>query len=253
MKLFAYGCSYTKGSELADDFLTGLSVQETEKIKKQTGNAGFNKKYLTNVKYKAYNDLMHERSYASFIAKKCKLEYVNRAISGSSNLSMYYEILKDIDSGLIKKEDIVFVGFTSLNRYSWFKDSKLETGHPSGTSWPADKFKKQFITYTSDSDYILHSISHIHAIFEICKDYKFYYQTTHWPYSQTYSNTEINNPLWNQLEIIDKGAIIPFHCLFYELEDPEKYQLYSHSFGHPYKEFHESFGNKLGEAIYEKI
>lgn len=255
MKLFAYGCSYTYGSELADDFLTGKSVQETEAIKKMLKSSReFLNNYCKNEKKKdKWETLSKNRSYARFIADECNLEYINRAVVGSSNIEIFYNILKDIKNNLISKDDVIFVGLTSLPRYTWFDNQRLVTGHPTNDLWPTEKFKRQYLLNTSDNDYILQLATHIRAIFDLCKDYKFFYQTTHWPYTMTYSESSVSRELFEELKLIDENAVLPYHCLFFELPEPQNYVIYSHTYGHPFKEFHKLFGKKLGEAIREKI
>lgn len=255
--LYAYGCSYTYGSELADEDITGLSREKTDALKSKLGEPKFYDEYVEKPKkYNIYKSLMCERSYVNFIARNLGLAtYVNRAVPGASNMHIFYQILEDINAGTFKDDDIIFVGITSLSRFSWHNESRsrLESCMAQGGIWPSKRFKKEYVLHTSNKDYVLQNIQAIYAIKHILKDYKFFYQTVHWPLTDNYGSGEIKNPLYNSLIDIDAGSVIPKHCLFYETPNPNEYHLYTHAFNHPYKEYHESFGNKLGEVIRGKI
>ena len=256
MKLFAYGCSFTYGSELADIDFSGLSVNETDDIKNKIGQTEFYNRYVRNKSEKKYVEIMHEKSYAKTIADVINADdYVNRAAPGGSNMHMFYNILDDIEKGKVTEEDIIFVGYTSFSRYVWWdKDlSKFRSTTVAGGPWPNAKFQKQYTLNVSDQDYILQNVQAYYAIKEITKEFKFFYQTTQWPYTHTYGHAEIDNSLFKSLEEIDRNALIPETCIFYEMPDYSNWRNYSHAFGHPYKEYHESYGKKLGEALNEKI
>lgn len=250
MKFFAYGCSYTFGSELADHLTINSSVAKTEKIKRRLGHDKFYGTYGFGDKGKE-----NQLAYPAYIAKTIGLEtYENRAYPGSGTLNMFYKILNDINENLITKDDIIFVGLTSFNRFAWFNTTgKLEVGLPTSGIWPSDKFKKQYILHTSDNNWVLNNIAYTRAIIDLCKDYKFFYQTTHWPYTHTYGAEEIYPAILKELENIDENALLPFRGIYYETPNPNKWQDYSHTFGHPFQQYHQSFGKKLGEAILEKL
>ena len=257
MKLFAYGCSYTFGSELADEDVTGMSRKETDALKSKIGESAFYEKYVERAnKWHMYNRLMKERSYANYIAKTLGLDtYINRAVPGASNTHIFYQLLEDINSNNIDKDDIIFVGVTSFTRFSWHNESRnrLESCMIQGGLWPSKKFKDQYVKHVSDKDYILQNIQSIYAMKSLAKNYKFFYQTVHWPLTRMYPFSDVGNPLYKSIMNINNDIVLPGHCLFFETPDPDNYQLYTHAFNHPYKEFHESFGNKLGEKIREKI
>jgi len=250
MKLFAYGCSYTFGSELADHLTINSSVVRTEKLKRKLGHDKFYGQY-------GFADKEKENAFAypASIAKALGMnDYENRAYPGHGTLNIFYKLLQDLQNHLISKDDIIFVGLTSFNRYSWFKDTgKHEVGLPTSGNWPSEDFKKQIILHTSNNDWLLNNIAFTKAIQEICRDYKFFYQTTHWPYTHTYGAAEVEPSIFKELEKIDENALLPFRGIYYETPNPNKWHRYSHTFGHPFQQYHESFGKKLGEAILEKI
>lgn len=250
MKLFAYGCSYTYGSELADHLSTNKSIEKTEKLKQKMGHNRFYEKYGW-----PHKDKENALAYTASIAKVLGLEnYENRAYPGHGTLNMFYRLLQDLQNNLISKDDIIFVGLTSFNRYSWFRNTgKHEVGLPTGGNWPSEDFKKQIVLHTSDNDWILNNIAFTKAIQELCKGYRFFYQTTHWPYTHTYGAEGIDPAIFRELENIDSNALLPFRGIYYETPDSYKWKLYSHAFGHPFQEYHDSFGKKLGESILEKI
>lgn len=250
MKLFAYGCSYTYGTELADHLTTNKSIEKTDRLKKKKG---YNKFYET---YGFANGIEENKlAYPASIAKTLGMkEYENRAQPGLGTLNMFYRLLQDIQDNLISKDDIIFVGLTSFNRYSWFKPTGHHTaGLPTGGDWPSEDFKKQIILHTSDNDWLLNNIAFTKAIQQITKGYKFFYQTIHWPYTHVCREEKTAPTIFKELENIDTHALLPFRCIFYETPNPNEYERYSHGFGHPFQQYHESFGKKLGEAILEKI
>lgn len=256
MKLFAYGCSFTYGSELADSDFAKMSREQTEILKTKIGHTGFYNRYIHKRFDKEYTELMHKKSYVHTIADIINADsYINRAVPGGSNTHVFYRILEDINLGNISSEDIIFVGYTSFNRFTWY--DKTETEFKSTTvangDWPSQKFQKQYILNTSDQDYILQNVQTYYAIKEITKKFKFFYQTTQWPYTHTYGHIPIDNSLSSSLQEIDKNALLPETCLHYETPDAKNWENYVHSFGHPYEEYHKTFGKKLGEAILEKI
>ena len=255
MNFFAYGCSFTYGSELADQDFCKKTQEETDRIKNKIGHQSFYKTYVGYKHDEGYKNLMHERSYAHTIAKKLgKDTYINRAVPGGSNMHIFYNILEDIENGKVTTDDIIFVGFTSFSRYVWHDASmsKFRSTTVEGGSWPSQKFKKQYTLNVSDYDYILQNIQSFYAIKEITKNFKFFYQTTQWPYTHTYGNMD-NSALFSSLKDIDNNALIPATCLFYEMPNCTDWKKYSHAFGHPFHKYHVSFGNKLGDAILEKI
>jgi len=257
MKLFAYGCSFTYGSELADADFANMSIKDTDLEKEKLGERDFYHKYVERInKKEEYRDLMFKRSYAQHIANSLGLEsYINRARPGGSNTYMFYRIMQDINSGIIEKDDIIFVGFTSLNRYTWYDKNSNEfiPTTVAGGPWPNAKFQKQYILNVSDKEYILNGIQTYYAIKEITKEFRFFYQTTQWPYTHTYNQYNAGMEFWKILKEIDDNSLLPETCLFYDMPKPNEWKKYSHAFGHPYKEYHESYGKKLGAAILEKI
>lgn len=258
MNFFAYGCSFTYGSELADqDFCYKKTREQTEQIKLKIGNREFHDNYVGPQRLNKYINLMHQRSYANMIAKKLGNDtYTNRSVPGGCNMHMFYNILEDIETGKVTTDDIIFVGLTSFSRYMWYDKKQLDFQSTTldGGIWPSEKFQKQYILNVSDHDFILQNIQSFYAIKEITKNFKFFYQTTQWPYTRTYDHRTINNSaLFSSLQDIDNNALIPDTCLFFELPEPSNYTKYSHTFGHPYQEYHVPFGNKLGDAILKKL
>ena len=139
MRFIAYGCSYTQGAELADDWLTGKHHNTVDKEKRETGVHKFYKKYTKGMRKGMWDDdyvkIMNDRSYAGEIARTLGVKkYINRAESGNTNKAMFLDVAKDIQSGFIKKDDIIFVGLTSSDRYTWFKEGRTHHGLAGGGS-----------------------------------------------------------------------------------------------------------------------
>ena len=126
MKFIAYGCSYTQGAELADDWLTGKHHLTIDKEKQALGVGAFYQKYTKDYDRDKYERIMSQKSYAAKIAASIgPVDYVNKAAAGKSNKAIFLDVL-DIEKSAKKN-----------NRYDRGRDAseKLEKeknlwGHP---------------------------------------------------------------------------------------------------------------------------
>jgi hypothetical protein len=148
-RLVVYGCSYTTGAETVDeDWYPGA-----EEIKAKYGIHYFydllTKKYK-DFNFHIYDTASKKNSWANQLADKLGVPCLNNAISGNSFHKMYWELEKDLNTGIIKDDDLIFVGITSPERLIDFKHygvSMLHLGYPD--RWPESlkKSQKQFLDF----------------------------------------------------------------------------------------------------------
>lgn len=259
MRFIAYGCSYTQGAELADDWLTGKNHLTVDKEKQKTSVDKFYRKYTRDmpdgINNSEYVKIMNERSYAGEIARTLGVtDYVNRAMSGNTNKSMFLDVVKDVQSGFIKQDDIIFVGLTSSDRYTWFKNGRTHFGLASGGSWPNPKVKNAILSSWTDDDFSYDTILATRALCDLLKEYKFFYQTTHFPFSQLPYKTNLTKSILTELEDIDRDAILPNESLWTEIADNKNLpDPSSHGYSHPKIEVASAFGQKVGFALKSKL
>jgi hypothetical protein len=270
MKFIAYGCSYTRGDELADDWLTGESFAKVNKSKRkskgtyewfQKATAAKNESFGYGNWHIEYEKLMKDRSYANSIAKELKAaailssksdNYVNRGISGNSNKAIFLDILKDIQSGFITRKDIIFVGLTSTDRYSWFRHGHLANGMATGGEWPNTKVRDAILSSWSDDDFCYDTVVAFRAMQGLLRKHKFFYQTLHYPFTEMFEKPKIAQPVWQELEKIDAGAAAPHYSFHNEIskgiwEDPQ------HGFYHPRQEIADVVGRAIGKGIVAQL
>lgn len=261
MRFIAYGCSYTQGAELADDWLTGKHHITIDKEKQKVGVEKFYQHYTDekaiprlgeNWKEK-YHRVMRDRSYAAQISKVIQpKEYVNRATSGNSNKSLFLDVAKDMQDGFIKQDDIVYVGLTSADRYTWFQHGRMHHGLPMGGSWPNKKARNAILGTWIDDDYCYETILAVRALEGLLKNYKFFYQTVHYPFTQIYKREGMTDAVWKELIEVDRNSIVPGYSFWTEI-DAGNYENPTHGFHHPRLEIATKFGNRIGTALRAKL
>jgi len=261
MRFIAYGCSYTYGAELADDWLTGKHHNTIDKEKVELGANKFYQKYTSWRGFGPIDDnpeyvkRSNERSYAAEIAKTIgATEYINKAKSGNTNKAMFLDVAQDIQNGFLKKDDIIFVGLTSSDRYTWFDSGRTHHGLPGGGSWPNDKVRVAILGSWTDDDFAYETILATRALRDLLKDYKFFYQTIHFPYTRIPYKTALTESILVELKDIDDNAVVPEYSMWDEitcnknLPDPP-----SHGFQHPKIEVANAVGKKVGIALRTKL
>lgn len=259
MRFIAYGCSYTQGAELADDWLTGKDHSTVDKEKRETSVHKFYKKYTKGMRKGMWDEeyvrRMNDKSYAGTIARILKVkEYINRGEAGNTNKAMFLDVAKDIQSGFIKKDDIIFVGLTSSDRYTWFRDGRTHHGQAGGGSWPSETVKNVILGTWTDDDFAYETVLAVRALRDLLKDYKFFYQTIHFPLADVSYKTALAESVLNELKDIDRNSVIPGLSLWTEisyndnLPDPP-----CHGYAHPKFEVARAFGQKVGKALKTKL
>ena len=259
MRFIAYGCSYTQGAELADDWLSGKHHNTIDKEKRETSVHKFYKRYTKGMRKGMFDPeyirKMNDRSYAGEIARTLKVdEYINRGAAGNTNKAMFLDVAQDIQSGFIEKDDIIFVGLTSSDRYTWFHNGRTHHGQAGGGSWPSETVKKVIIGTWTDDDFSYETILAVRALRDLLQDYKFFYQTVHFPFSDMQYKTSLTESVLKELMDIDKRSVIAGYSIWREialntdLPDPPQ-----HGYEHPKVEVATAFGRNVGNAIRVKL
>lgn len=112
-RIVAYGCSYTFGSELADDDF----IENADQEKKTLGLTEFNKKYGHIIMSPDVIAKQQERVWPSLLANKLNVDVLNRAVGGTSLEHSVITFRDDLFNKRIKKTDLVLLGITTLNRW----------------------------------------------------------------------------------------------------------------------------------------
>lgn len=250
--LHTYGCSFTAGGELADEFLTGRSRKKTEKIKQKLGPSNFSKKYivpLTGDQREEFWNLEKKRSYATSLANGLGVPHRNVAQNGSSTKQMCFEIIKDIIDGVIKKEDYIFLGLTTPYRYTLFvEDNHMRTSQVNDNNWPNNTFRDQILGNFTDNDWLFDLVLTINSLKSICKDYNFYYSHAFLPYTIQFDSSKVSTYIWKEIEKIDQEAVLPETYLG-AFVNGNKGDTKHYTFGHPDVKYHGPFGMMLAEKI----
>lgn len=254
MKFIAYGCSYTQGIELADTFLTNMSDDRTEKLKAKHGHNWVDRlaKHTSKETQAKYENIMAHRSYAGIISKILPTkQYINRARSGNSNASMYFDLAADLHNGKINQDDVVLVGLTSADRLPFWVESKyIENGLPTGGWWPSPKLKKETIIRYNDNDWLTPTITAVRGMQHLMKDHKnFFLQTVHYPFTEIYKQFNLNDTIWQELKSIQQECVLPESCIWKVWDGPTP----QHTFFHPRAEVAKKFGSIIGNEIKQRI
>jgi len=164
-RIVAYGCSHTAGSELADHLFwkTPITRQELDTIKRDYTARGSPDFYRDNLQL-GYNDVIEAQSklsWAGQIAKRLNVPILNKGIPGSSMQSMIYAIERDFTLGVIGEYDLILVGATSMERWTYFeKEERFGMPWPATPIigypryWPSESFHNEFVEHIAD-DYFL--------------------------------------------------------------------------------------------------
>jgi len=119
MRIVAYGCSMTAGTELGDHHVLGKSIAEVDTLKR---SLGLQKWQQLELKY----DLQTEgrrRSWPAHLARELQCEYLNLAQSGSS----IDQCLLRMKNQLHNEDDLIIVGLTYIQRALRFSEEQEHT------------------------------------------------------------------------------------------------------------------------------
>jgi hypothetical protein len=150
-----YGCSFTAGSELADqELLPNFSKEEINKLKEKEFY-----RFYDRVNDKLREELEKEKSWARWFADDLGLPYENRAKGGSSMAQIVFTVEQDLAKNTIKDADLIVVGTTSPERICRFTQygpqSIILANSKLHDQWD-ERFERDFLTNIATDNYILY-------------------------------------------------------------------------------------------------
>lgn len=81
-----------------------------------TAGEGFDRKIEDNLTKEEKIKFQKENSWVKFLSKKLNVEHVNNGVSGYSNLKIFNSIIGDLKTGIIAKDDLVVIMWSSSLR-----------------------------------------------------------------------------------------------------------------------------------------
>jgi hypothetical protein len=149
-RIVAYGCSYTHGSELADDDF----IENANELKKKMGLMDFNNKYAHMLAQPELVATQQSRAWPALLSKRIKADCINRAAGGTSLENTLMRIRQDLTNKELKKDDLVVVGITTMSRWQTINNKG---------------YLEQLMPYVMDSKNSMH-----HAMLQVYTDVKLY-------------------------------------------------------------------------------
>ena len=259
-RIVAYGCSFTSGDELCDHIV----LENADYFKKALGKDAYMQYFFNNVPSSIRDNLPARQRKASWVgslAGNLNLEVDNRAIAGSSLLTILWNILRDLESGKITSTDFVIVGTTTLARSIYFdQTSEKSVLHSYPSSWPLH-LKDNPTAINNILDFLNPMYMHynyyvtLSAILRLantalnnrlvacqCAHKKYISVNEDTPeYYKTVIDTLKTDCTSTDTYIADKGL---YDFQFYEV---------AHGFGHLPKKVHDMFSEYLTPIIFDRI
>lgn len=257
-KIVAYGCSFTAGDELGDAEGLGMTEDEVDTLKR----SGITRRQLygsSSIELRC-GELGRHQSWVRWLSEKYSVPYSNRAVAGGSLQQMVFRIERDYRTGLIKDDDLVLVGVTSMFRWFQFNHSGKELtwvfGYPIGN---IDQYNNVLIeNYVNDYNILWTYYMHLNYLEMLSKqrnNIKLFHALA--PFSRERSFTIKDENLEPSFrETIDSFKFTSFlnfdHGLaeVYSHLPPEEV---THGYGHPKVDIHKEFANLLYAWIEEKL
>src|SRR6056300_213786 len=115
MRIVAYGCSITAGTELGDHHVLGKTIAEVDTLKR---SLGLQKWQQLELKYNLQEE-GRRRSWVAHLARELQCEYLNLAQSGSS----IDQCLLRMKNQLHNADDLIIVGLTYIQRALRFSEA----------------------------------------------------------------------------------------------------------------------------------
>ena len=264
-RVVAYGCSYTAGAELADaDFIPHLTLDEINAEKKALGQHLFYKKYPGALfeEPPEKKQLEHNRAWPKHLINylETPLDYLNRAIAGSSMSQVLYTIEHDLHNKTITDTDLIVVGITSSDRILKFTDSGSPASlilHDLDSRWTTPKFREMFTMEIANDYWLLynwyHAIKYIDMLSQKLNNriIQVYLHTNYESYRKIFNvNDDAFLKITDSLNNID--SIIDKELTFNRVE-PFWTEQTQHGFYHPYEILHKNLSKILAEKIKEKF
>lgn len=253
---YFFGCSMTEASESADHELLGISREECDKLKKKHNFLTFGKYLYAEVKkkhnlkdselYDFITERYRKKSWAKYLSNYIKTDYVNLAVGGTGFEYLLMVLEKHIDL-INPREDIVFIGLTSMDRYFvlddyWAADNRfLAYGDHPYDVLTENTFKWNFwrqirhITLLLESRNIRYYLVPVmlHETWYPCEDKFFQF-----------------GYLVNKFKENVDDKIVPVKQLLTELrERVPDYKKFITGHGHVYEEAHQLYAQLIYEAI----
>ena len=258
-RIVFYGCSYTAGSELADqELLPNLSKEEIDKLKIKEQY-----KFYHRFDPEEFPKLEKPKSWARWFSDELNLPWINRAKGGSSMGQIIFSIEEDLANGIILDTDMIVVGITSPERICTFQKygTRSYIMHDFDESWDK-KFRNEFILNIASDDYILYNwykdINYLDLLSERLNG-RLYQQ---WVWATLPEIFKFNNngvPFYSLKDYVNKvvnesvsfKSIIDNNLSFSALTAwrPENKEV----LGHPKLEIHQSFGRQLANSFRNKV
>lgn len=155
-RVLFYGCSFTAGSELADqELLPDLSKEEIDKLKAKELYS-----FYERVNLKLREKLEKEKSWARWFADELGLPYENRAKGGSSMAQIVFTVEQDLARNNINDTDLIIVGTTSPERICRFTQygpqSIILASLNVRDQWD-ERFERDFLINIATDNYLLYN------------------------------------------------------------------------------------------------
>ena len=259
-RVVAYGCSYTAGNELADaDSIPHLTLEEVNAEKKTLGPTKFYTKYNFS---SDRTKLEHERAWPKHLINylKMPLDYLNRAVGGSSMGEISFAIESDLYNGIINDDDLIVVGVTSLDRILRIRDDGSATSmilHDLDTRWPSSELRKLY-TMELANDYLLlynwyHEVKYIDMLSKTINN-RIIQVYLHSDYTSYKNMLNVNsNEFLNIIDSLENiDSVLDKDLSFYKVE-PHWNAETEHGFHHPYEIIHKNLAKIIAEKIKEKF
>jgi hypothetical protein len=123
-RIVSYGCSFTAGQELGDAQVLGIPEDELDKFK-QTVIGSRADELVYKGRREECDAVGHKLAWPNYIGAALGIPVLNQARFGTSVEASIFSIERDIETGLIRDNDLILVGITSPGRFSWVDG----TGH----------------------------------------------------------------------------------------------------------------------------
>jgi len=295
MKIIGYGCSHTAGGESVDHLVTGMTLEECVETKKafySNDNGKFFEWYAQYMnpnnmdpekrKY-WYEDLIDEgtpgvftnrivqeelkNTWVRFLAEKMEVEYKNRAKSGSCINRNVWNLLQDIKTGVVEKDDLIVFALPSMIRWCYWPekyDIDLDVGEPETfilSFWldPRNKYTKD-ISKNTQQEVVEKMLTNTTLMWEYIKGLEilkgiaktrgnlYCFVTDPLDVMRNPTTTQHKNLKKIFLDNLKEKHILPVSGLY----DHDTYSgnwEATYGFGHPRIEHQKEFANKLYEAI----
>lgn len=293
MKIIGYGCSHTAGGESVDHLLAGMTLEECVETKKEFYSKDNGKFFEWYDKYTNPNNMdpekvkywfeevpegtpdvfitriVHEElknTWVRFLAEKMGVDYNNRAKSGSCISRNVWNLLQDIETGVVEKDDLIVFALPSMIRWCYWPekfDIDIPVGEPETfivSFWlnPNNNFTKNISKSTqlevaekmlTDTNLMWEYVKGLEILKGIAKTRGNLYCFVTDPLDVMRNSTTKHKILKKIfLDNLKEKHILPVSGLY----DHDTYSgnwEATYGFGHPRIEHQKEFANKLYEAI----